>query len=1124
MTPMDHSLPSTPSSSATQQSNLTFRCTAIAIGLLIVFLSEQADSQQPPTLPKGFKASIWAPEHLLANPVSISFDKGNRLYVAEAHRKKTGVWGVTFSRWWAMEDYQASTLADREAMYERWAHVIPETQLKEQSDLVRVIDDTDNDGLADRSEVFSTNYNHPLDGNAAGILALDDAVFFACIPHLWKLEDTDQNRQADIKTPLHRGFGVRVGVHGHDLHGLIQGPDGMIYFTVGDRGYDVAGYEGARLSESHRGAVFRCYPDGSHLEVFHRGLRNPQELAFNDYGDLFTVDNNMSGGDECRILHLLEGADSGWDASYQLSGHFRTETQRTNHTKPIWFTEKLWSQPFPGQPHWHNPAIGHLSRGPSGLAHYPGVGLPDSFQDTFFLADFVGNQANSGILSFKLTSEGASYRLATSEKFAWNLLATDLEFGNDGNLYVSDWINGWTGTGAGRIWKIESPTTNETLPETDNQVLESPQYSQLPLSQLGDLLGHRDRRIRHRSQLELATRGTKGLNVFTRRLQQSTQAITQIHALWGLGQMAAKEDNHSSFILPIVTALSAEHSEVRAQAAKIIGNLSLPINESHPLLTSLNEDHPRVLYHAIMSASKSRLIPATQPIIKVLQTNLANDPAIRHAGVTFLATMLNSSTLAGMNQHLERTIREAAVLALRRQKSPLIKSFLTDPDTEIAYEAIRAIHDLPIPELQETLASLVQEGLAGERAYPFPIAHRLLNANFRIGTAKHAIRVVETAANRSLSFDLRLEALESLKQWNDPSVFDRVTWQLRPHTQAREKDIGPIIKPALLETFDGFLSEASKISESDLQRALAAITQTLIEHELIDDQMAKKVVHRKELPSDARSQFLRHLTDNRSLHIEAAESLLSDPEPQIQAIAAASLVHSKDERGWEFFERSLGGENATLIQHSIAELRQIDSDRKSSILADALDRATNSNFPRGAWLDLYEIAEELPEMRSPLNRFLKAQIEGNELGIAILSSEGGNADRGKRHFEQHEAQCIRCHQIKGFGGSAGPDLTKSGVSLNRHEILESLLMPSKRIAPGFETTTLDLSDGDVISGIIQQETNETLTLRTADRSTITLSKSQISHRSKQQSSMPPMGGILSRKELRDLVAYIANQK
>src|SRR5205085_3416295 len=127
--------------------------------------------------------------------------------------------------------------------------------------------------------------------------------------------------------------------------------------------------------------------DASGLEVVATGLRNPQELTFDEYGNLWTADNDTAGEDKCRLIYVVEGADYGWRTSYQHMKGFGP-----------WVQEKLWEGKLDGT----LPSCGEPAQGPSGFAFNPGTGLPEQFKGYFLLCDFPG-----GIQTFTVEPKGA---------------------------------------------------------------------------------------------------------------------------------------------------------------------------------------------------------------------------------------------------------------------------------------------------------------------------------------------------------------------------------------------------------------------------------------------------------------------------------------------------------------------------------------------------------------------------------------------------------------------------------------------------------------------------------------------------------------------------------------------
>ena len=192
--------------------------------------------------------------------------------------------------------------------------------------------------------------------------------------------------------------------------------------------------------------MFRSNPDGTELELVHRGLRNPQELVFDEHGNLFTGDNDSDQGDMERLVYLVEGGDSGWRVGYQ----HRAARQAADRGS----ARACGSRASTGRPAYLLPPVCNIEDGPSGLTYYPGTGLTPEYAGHFFITHFKGSIARSGIQTYTLKQNGATFAPTSSQQFMGGVLPTDVTFGPDGVLYISDWVDGWPKSQKGRIYGI----------------------------------------------------------------------------------------------------------------------------------------------------------------------------------------------------------------------------------------------------------------------------------------------------------------------------------------------------------------------------------------------------------------------------------------------------------------------------------------------------------------------------------------------------------------------------------------------------------------------------------------------------------------------------------------------
>lgn len=189
-----------------------------------------------------------------------------------------------------------------------------------------------------------------------------------------------------------------------------------------------------------------------------------------------------------------------------------------------------------------------------------------------------------------------------------------------------------------------------------------------------------------------------------------------------------------------------------------------------------------------------------------------------------------------------------------------------------------------------------------------------------------------------------------------------------------------------------------------------------------------------------------------------------------------------------------------------------------------LDQLENGTLPPSIELEFFEAMESM-EAGTLLSRYenIKSEMSEDDLLASYSGSMyGGDESKGRRIFFQHASgQCIKCHAYDDFGGNAGPKLNGIGKKLNRKQLLEALIAPSERLAPGFGVVTLTLETEKTLAGIKVDEDDSSITVKMGNQPDTLIQKSAIVERRDAPSSMPDMKEYLTRREIRDLVSFLA---
>ncbi|MDR3638527.1 MAG: HEAT repeat domain-containing protein [Isosphaeraceae bacterium] len=1039
---------------------------------------------------EGLEATLWASEPLVVNPTNIDVDSRGRVWVTE---------GL---------NYRLTRGGNKK--FER----------PPGADKIKILEDTDGDGKADKMTVFAHDiFPVPMgiaveeryrpDGKYQGA-----RVYVGNSPDLLVLEDTDGDDKADKRFALLTGFGGVDSDHG--LHGVALGLDGKLYFTHGDgccsvqqdhseriQNFDVRDKSGRHVSSDQLANTLRVDRDGRNFEVLCDRQRNNYETSLNAFGNIFTSDNDDDGNRGCRVIQVFDG------------GHYGYRTPGS---------PRHWGEEVPGNV---PKLVGTGNGSPCGIMVYEGDLLPKEYYGGLLEADAGSRQINF----FPLTRYGSTfrtdYKVFLGSDDPW-FRPVDATAAPDGSVFVADWYDAGVGGHAfrdqttGRIYRV-APQGAKLKPKTADfasvrgliEALKSPVVAAQDAARRSLIARAKADRDKVEPQL---------VNVFTQG-----RPVERARALWVLAAIAGDA--------PVLNGLKDDDPRIREQAVRMLGrddrtNGHVDLGRS----PEAGELDPPALAHL------GALLPlAADP-----------DPGVRRELILALRNVPTEKagealkTLARMWDGQDRWYLEALGLALEKRDKAFFESLFDgtlygDLDLDEAGQASQVAVPPYFPaDRNEAFIA------AGTNDLPASPLSKTLGLMWRVHTTD-VVPLLKRIMPKLGSPELQQAADDVLAQLRDP----RTALVLADLANATRD---PGRRRELLATL------GRKLEGEWRGMGTAPAVEQTIEKALQDPETQTQGIALVAATGGARYKgSLEGLIGNARAPMEV----------RVAAVEAIGAIHAPEAQ--TLLDRLIGDTKGKSNTDPLAEaavrtiprlydarhrLREIFTSRD---YPPALRREALRTFARqgdGAHQVLAmargnQIPDELKmEAASIVHNHPNRQIR--EEGAKVLPlpkaaggrplppvfelvrrAGAGHADKGREVFfragpsqkgSAGTVSCGGCHRVQGQGQWVGPDLSTIGMKYGIDELFRSILNPSAAIGYNFRTVAVALRDGQTVAGIPVEESPDRLVLKTNDGKRITVRPSEIEERTYSDVSLMPEGlaESLSDDELVDLLAFLSS--
>lgn len=949
----------------------------------------------------------------------------------------------------------------RVLVIESHTHFPPENYDGPKTDRILLLEDFDPaTGKARKISTFFEGTTHTMN------LAIyhDGSIYVATRMEIFRLRDTNGDGKADERSPICHL--ETPGNYPHNgLSGLAFDFGGNVYFGFGENlgaEYKLVGSDGIALRGGGEGGnIYCCDRDGKNLRRVATGFWNPFGLCFDAFGRLFAVDNDPDSRPPCRLLHIVEGGDYGF--------RFRNGRKGVHP-----FT--AWNGELPGT----LPMVAGTGEAPCVVMAYESDNLPEDYRGDLLVTSWGDHRLER----YRLRPRGASFSAEMTQviRGGENFRPVGLALAPDGSLYMSDWVDkSYQLHSKGRVWRISSKNPQPRREFKDAWEALSSKHGPMREAAISKL--HSEKTTREKALLALLQSNDQRVQLAACRLMQANDFYSQSLLLGLVG-------SHPS---PGVRVGIIEHLRAHAQPD-----------------------------------TKQRLQLPSQQRLQIEPTWAANLTDNRKLPPEVLAKALTTHELASLG---------SAILYRSAQQyygHDVVSSTITDDRSEFW----QTVADDPF------LLHAVASGYSADLIEYRTQRERIAGAGLQALDSPQNTKRLAMALGARMSKDVKLtQVVPDLLADKDSRIqLTGLLWladaQIPPQEQAYLH--GRV--RSLLER-EGLTRQVFEVGVAVANR-IDRIEDNPKEEPSGDIFVLKLLQNETASPATRRFAIRSLRPDHPALTSELLTKLLDDPEPSIRLEAIRTIRQRPDADRWPQLraiaadeklppqERceailglSPGNEEDRKLLFALAEGTHIE------VADEALRALRGFGLSEGEKAHLLAIASRLEGprkefverviMRNPPKNLPKHEVHAAWLKLA----EGpGDPQVGERiFFHLRVGGCFRCHEFEGRGYTVGPDLSTIGRNMTRERLVQSLVDPSREIAPQYTTWSILTIDGQIMNGIhVGDEVDGRMRFADQNGRAFHVHPNDIDRRQPSSQSIMPEGLVdnMTAQELRDLVAFL----